>query len=107
MKMFPTLRKKILLLKCRLMSKPIKMRRCISCREIKNKSEMLRIVKKSDEIFELDFSGNSDGRGAYVCKNLICANNNKKRKNLDRSFKMKVPADIYDKIISAVDENHE
>ncbi len=91
----------------KLMSKPIKMRRCVSCREIKNKSELLRIVKKSAEDFEIDFTGNADGRGAYICKNLTCANNNKKRKQLDKSFKLKVPIDIYDKIISAIDDNHE
>ena len=89
------------------MSKPIKMRRCVSCREIKNKSELLRIVRKSDEDFEIDFTGKANGRGAYICKNSVCANNNKKRKQLDKSFKMKVPADIYDKIILAIDDNNE
>lgn len=89
------------------MSKPIEMRRCVSCREIKHKSEMLRVVKKSDEIFELDFGGKADGRGAYICKNSACANNNKKRKNFDRSFKLKVPAEVYDEIISAIENNHE
>ena len=80
------------------------MRRCVSCREIKNKSELLRVVRKSDEIFEIDFTGNADGRGAYICKNLTCANNNKKRKYLDKSFKSKVPIDIYEKIISVIDD---
>lgn len=83
--------------------KKIKMRRCVSCREIKRKEELLRVVKTSDEKFFLDFSGKAQGRGAYICKNPTCAATAKKRRQLDRSFKKNVPAEIYDKIISAVE----
>lgn len=85
------------------MSKNIKMRRCVSCREIKNKSNFLRIVKKTAEDFEIDFTGNADGRGAYICKNLKCATDAKKRRQFDKSFKKKVPDEIYDKIISVIE----
>lgn len=85
------------------MSKPIKMRRCVSCREVKHKSELLRIVKNSDENFEIDLSGKMQGRGAYICKSVICANNAKKRKQLDKSFKKNIPAEVYEKIISVIE----
>lgn len=85
------------------MNKNIKMRRCVSCREIKHKSNFLRIVKNSAENFEIDFTGNADGRGAYICKNLKCATDAKKRRQFDKSFKKKVPDEIYDKIISVIE----
>ena len=83
-----------------------KMRRCVSCRNIFHKSELLRVVKTPDGNFEIDFTGKSNGRGAYVCKSLTCATNAKKRRQFDKSFKTKVSDDIYEKIIAAVnDEN--
>lgn len=91
-----------------MMSKKIPMRRCVSCREVKRKEEFLRVVKTSDENFQLDFSGKAQGRGAYICKNLNCAANAKKRRGFDKSFKKNVPAEIYDEIISAIENlNHE
>lgn len=84
------------------------MRRCVSCREVKRKEELLRVVKISDANFQLDLSGKAQGRGAYICKNLNCATNAKKRRGFDKSFKKNVPAEIYDKIISAVENfSHE
>lgn len=44
----------------------------------------------------------SEGRGVYVCKNLSCANELKKRKCLNRVFKEPVPEAVYDEIVSAI-----
>ena len=86
--------------------KIIKMRRCVSCRNVFPKSELLRVVRTPDEKFEIDFIGKAQGRGAYICKNSDCATNAKKRRQFDKSFKTKIPDEIYEKIISAVsDEN--
>ena len=91
-----------------MMNKKIPMRRCVSCREVKPKEELLRVVKTSDENFQLDLNGKAQGRGAYICKNLNCAANAKKRRGFDKSFKKNVPAEIYDEIISAIENlNHE
>ncbi len=82
--------------------KKIEMRRCVNCRELKHKSEFLRVVKTPDGDFLLDFTGKAQGRGAYICKNEKCAAENLKRRKLDKSFKSKVPAEIYDEICKAV-----
>ena len=79
------------------MSKPINMRRCIVCRQVKHKSELLRVVKAEDD-FSLDTTGKQDGRGAYVCKSPDCVALLMKRRNLDKVFKTKLPDKIYDKI---------
>lgn len=87
--------------------KIIKMRRCVSCRNIFHKSELLRIVKTPAENFEIDFDGKTQGRGAYICKTSNCAANAKKRRQFDRSFKTKVPDEIYEKIISMLDDKND
>ncbi len=82
--------------------KQIEMRRCISCREIRHKSEFLRVVKTPAGEFALDFTGKAQGRGAYLCKNEKCAAENLKRRRLDKALKIKVPAEIYTEICEAV-----
>ena len=79
------------------MSKPINMRRCIVCRNVKHKSELLRVVKTADN-FSLDLTGKQDGRGAYVCKSQDCVASLVKRRNLDKVFKIKLPDKLYDMI---------
>ena len=83
--------------------KQIEMRRCVVCRQVFHKSELIRIVKTSSGEILLDESGKTFGRGAYVCKSATCAATLKKRHNLDKVFKTKLPNELYDKIISAVD----
>lgn len=88
-------------------TKIIKIRRCVSCRKNFQKSELLRVVKTPDENFEIDLSGKAQGRGAYICKSSACAENAKKRRQFDKSFKTKVPDEIYEKIISVIDNKNE
>lgn len=83
--------------------KQIEMRRCIVCRQVFHKLELIRIVKTSSGEIQLDESGKIFGRGAYVCKSPTCAATLKKRHNLDKVFKTKLPNELYDQIISAVD----
>lgn len=70
-------------------------RRCVSCRIMKTKSELIRITRFKNE-FELDLIGNKPGRGAYVCKTEPCLIKIKKKKSFEASFKSKVPQEIYD-----------
>lgn len=83
-------------------SKQTQMRRCVSCRESKHKSELLRIVRTPEGTFQIDFTGKANGRGAYICKDENCAAETKKRRKLDKSFKSALPAEIYEQIIEAV-----
>ena len=75
-------------------SKPCRM--CAVCCEMKNKTELLRIVLNKDGVINLDKSGKMHGRGAYICKN--CTTKAEKTKALERSFKRSVPKEIYQQI---------
>ena len=83
--------------------KQIKMRRCVACREVKNKSELIRTVRTPEGKFIIDTTGKANGRGAYLCKNEKCAVEAKKRHKLDGSFKLKVPDEVYDELLKAVE----
>lgn len=58
-------------------------RTCVVCREKKNKSELFRIVEKSEEgKFILDEKQIAQKRGQYVCKTHECINRLSKHKKI-------------------------
>ena len=63
---------------------------------MKNKKELVRIVRNDAGEFSVDFTGKKPGRGAYICPNLECLEKAKKSKGLERSFKTAVPAEVYE-----------
>ena len=74
------------------------MRKCVGCGEMKNKKEMMRVLKTSEEEFLLDATGKKNGRGAYLCFSKECLDKAIKSKVLERSFKQAIPKDVYDKL---------
>ena len=71
------------------------LRRCVSCREMKEKASLIRVIRGPDGGFNLDETGKSAGRGAYVCKTGPCLQRAVKTKGFDRSFKQKLPGHVY------------
>ncbi len=80
------------------MGKKIPLRKCISCGEMKDKKEMMRVIKTAEGEISLDFTGKKNGRGAYLCKTEVCLKNAKKNKGLERSFKMQIPDEVYENL---------
>ncbi len=74
-------------------------RMCISCRQMKNKIDLIRIVKKNNEIL-IDKSGKLDGRGAYICKCEACIKKAEKSKAISRAFKMQIDDEIYNQLLN-------
>ena len=72
------------------------MRQCIGCGEMKGKKEMMRVIKTAEDDICLDVTGKKNGRGAYLCISKECLQKARKNKGLERSFKMSIPAEIYD-----------
>lgn len=71
-------------------------RQCIGCRESKDKSELIRVVRTPEGEIVLDRTGRQNGRGAYLCDNEECLLKAKKSNALSRSFRMNVPEDTYE-----------
>lgn len=77
-------------------TKKVPQRMCIGCGEMKNKKEMIRILKTPEGEFVLDATGRKNGRGAYVCQSMDCLQKAMKSKGLERSFKMAIPKEVYE-----------
>ena len=75
---------------------PVRM--CVGCQEMKNKKEMIRVIKTPEGTFMLDATGKKNGRGAYVCPSEECLQLARKNKGLERSFKQAIPADVYESL---------
>jgi predicted RNA-binding protein YlxR (DUF448 family) len=80
------------------MAKKIPLRQCVGCGEMKSKKEMMRVLKTAENDIILDVTGKKNGRGAYVCISEECLKKARKNKGLERSFKMSIPDEVYEKL---------
>lgn len=87
------------------MAKKIPMRQCVGCGEMKNKREMMRVLRTAEGSFELDTTGKKNGRGAYLCMEKECLMKARKNKGLERSFKMSIPDELYEKLEKEFEED--
>jgi len=86
----------------------IPLRKCTGCQEMKNKKELIRIVKEEDGTYSLDRTGKKPGRGAYICPTKECLQKAQKSKGLERSFKGPVPKAVYETLLGELEgEIHE
>ena len=76
--------------------KKIPQRLCIGCGEMKNKKEMIRVLKTAEDGIVIDETGRKNGRGAYICPSMDCFRKAVKGKGLERSLKMAIPKEVYE-----------
>ena len=76
--------------------KKIPQRQCVGCREMKEKRDLIRVVKSPEGEISLDFRGKKPGRGAYVCPSADCLKRARKSRALERAFSAQIPAEVYD-----------
>ena len=77
-------------------AKKVPQRQCVGCGEMKNKKEMIRILKTPEGTFTLDTTDRKNGRGAYLCPCMECFRKAVKGRGLERSFKMAIPKEVYE-----------
>ena len=78
--------------------KNIPQRTCIGCNEVKNKNDLIRIVKDKEGNIFVDKTGKANGRGAYICNNIECLEKMIKTKKLERTFEVTISPEIYEKL---------
>lgn len=86
-------------------TRKVPLRKCTGCNEMKDKRELVRVVKSNEGEFSLDFTGKKPGRGSYICKDIECLNKAEKNKGLERSFKMAVDKEIYNDLRKEFKDN--
>ena len=98
--------------------KKVPLRKCTGCGEMKEKRELIRVVKspeKKDENgnvisggeISLDLTGRKSGRGAYVCKNADCFEKARKARRFERSLSCKIPEDVYEQMSAELENASE
>ena len=78
--------------------KKIPLRKCVGCGEMKEKRELIRVVRSPEGEISLDKVGRKPGRGAYVCPALSCLKTARKAHRLERTFSCAIPEEIYDRL---------
>lgn len=75
--------------------KKVPLRMCVGCREMKEKRDLIRIVRTSEHSGEIDLTGKKPGRGAYICNDPACLKKAKKSKSLERALNVSLEEDVY------------
>ena len=83
--------------------KKIPQRQCVGCRTMKNKRDLIRVVKSPAGEISLDFVGKKPGRGAYLCPDSACLTRARQTKALERAFETAIPAEIYDALLAQME----
>ena len=74
--------------------KKIPMRMCVGCREMKEKRDLIRVVRTPEGEVALDPTGKRSGRGAYVCRQAECLRRAIRQKQLDRQLEITLTPEI-------------
>ena len=78
----------------------IPMRMCVGCREMKEKRELIRIVRTPEGETLIDPGGTKSGRGAYVCRNPECLIRAIKQKQLERQLQVSLTEEVSQALIA-------
>jgi predicted RNA-binding protein YlxR (DUF448 family) len=77
----------------------VPLRKCVVTNEMKQKKELIRVVRTPEGEVIIDFTGKKSGRGAYVSNNQQCFEIAKKKDVFSRHLNVKVSLDIYNQLI--------
>ena len=78
------------------------MRMCVGCREMKEKPELLRVVRSPEGIVSIDHKGKAPGRGAYICKSEACLTRAVKQKQLERALETKIDDSVFERLAEEI-----
>mgnify|MGYP002514820591 CR=1 FL=1 len=80
-------------------------RQCVGCNEMKNKKDLIRVIKTPEDTILLDLTGKKNGRGAYICHSVTCFEKAKRSKALEKSLRISIPFDVYDELEKELSES--
>ena len=78
--------------------KHIPQRTCIACRQVKDKRELVRVVRTPERLVEVDETGKKSGRGAYLCRSAPCWRKALEKDALNRALKMSLTVEQKDEL---------
>ena len=82
----------------------IPLRTCVVTREKHEKKDLLRVVRNKDGEVSLDLTGKSNGRGAYIKRDIATLEKAKKSKSLARHLECDIPDEIYEELKKEIEK---
>ncbi len=80
------------------------LRMCVGCGEMKEKRELIRVVKTKEGEILIDKTGKQNGRGAYICDDKKCLQLAIKAHRLEKAFGTAVAEEIYNSLLEALSD---
>ena len=79
--------------------KKIPTRTCTGCRQVKNKKDLIRVVRDKEGKVFVDITGRQNGRGAYICPSEECLEKAVKNKGLEKTLKISaISEEVYEQL---------
>ena len=75
-------------------TRKIPMRMCVGCREMKEKKNLIRVVRSPEGQVSFDPTGKKSGRGAYVCRDGECLARALKQHQLERQLQAEITPEV-------------
>ncbi len=82
--------------------KPV-LRRCVGCGEMKEKKDLIRVVRGMDGVISIDLTQKVNGRGAYVCRSRSCLELAVKRRGLERTLRCSIERHAAEQILEQIE----
>ena len=80
------------------------MRMCVGCREMKDKRELIRVVRSPEGEISLDPTGKKAGRGAYVCRRGECLRKAIRQRQLERQLQSSMSETVHDALLAEMEK---
>mgnify|MGYP003602116543 FL=1 len=69
---------------------------------MKDKKELIRVVRSAEGEVSIDKVGKKPGRGAYVCPTSECITKAVKEKRLEKALDVSIGTEVYEKLIEGL-----
>ena len=85
-------------------NKKIPLRTCVITKEKLPKQELIRVVKDNQNNVFIDLSGKSNGRGAYIKRDINVLDTAIKTKALSRQLEVEIPDEVYEELRKIIEK---
>ena len=83
-------------------TRKIPMRMCVGCLEMKEKRQLLRIVKNAEGQISFDRVGKAPGRGAYICRSAECLEKAVRQRQLERALETRIDESVFAQLMEEI-----
>lgn len=85
-------------------NKKIPLRTCVITKEKLPKQELIRVVKDNENNAFIDLTGKSNGRGAYIKRDINVLDTAIKTKALSRQLEIEISDEVYEELRKIIEK---